>query len=159
MRFEALLACVLMAAPSAALAQSISRPTLEIVAAGQPSPVASVHEDAAEFWLQQLTLSALYRDAITTASVDEWAEQLAARSRLHLVYPTTATLAAPGRRVLEIDEVLVPLTRTYPDYVFVRHGDQVLRLAKYDPWVFRKLMTEAEPALAASLPVVERGLF
>jgi hypothetical protein len=56
--------------------------------------------------------------------------------------------------------VLVPLpSDRYPNYVFIKRGQQVQRLAKYDAWVLRKLLSEAGLPVYEGLSGVERALF
>jgi hypothetical protein len=115
---------------------------------------------SAKFWLQQLMLSALYRDVVQDSSLDEWQQQMKVQTRVYCRYSSQATLAIPERRTLVFDEVLLPLpSGGYPSYVFVRQGRSVLRLAKYDPWVFHKLVSEAALPGYESLSRVERALF
>jgi hypothetical protein len=65
-------------------------------------------------------------------------------SGIHCTYPTMATLAIPERRTLTFDEALVSVTCGYPDFVFIRRGAHVLRLGKYDPWVFSSWFLKPE---------------
>lgn len=124
---------------------------LEIISAGQPLRPSAEQELSVKFWLQQLILSALYRHVVHESDLSAWHEHVAARSRIHCRYPSPAALAIPERQTVTFDEVLLPLdTGTYPSDIYVKRGDAVLRLAKYDPWVFHKLVLEA------GLPVNER---
>ena len=110
--------------------------------------------------MPQLALSALYRDVVQDSSTEEWQKALASPSRIHCWYDTTAMLALPERRTLVFDEILLPLSGDrYPAYLYVRRGEHVLRLAKYDPWVLHKLVSESGLSLYPQLANVERGLF
>jgi hypothetical protein len=112
------------------------------------------------FWVQQLILSALYRNVIQDSSPDEWQRQLAASTRIHCRYSSVVALAIPERPTLSFDEALLPLqSDSYPSYIFIKEGQRVQRLAKYDPWVLHKLVVEANLPLYKSLSRVERGLF
>jgi hypothetical protein len=89
-----------------------------------------------KFWLQQLMLSALYRNVVQESSLDE------------------------ERQSLSFDEVILTLPADrYPSYVFIKRGQQIHRLAKYDPWVLRKLLSEAELPVYEGLSGIERALF
>jgi hypothetical protein len=61
--------------------------------------------------------------------------------------------------MLTFEEVLLPLSASlYPDYIYLRQGEHVQRVAKYDPWVIEKLLIEAGlPPPGA--PTVPRALF
>ena len=134
--------------------------TVEVIGSKQLLTRDESQQDALEFWLQQLMLSALYRDVVQDSSVNEWEQQLSAPTRIHCHYSSSATLAIPERKSLSFDEVPVPLpSEQYPDYVFIKRGQQVQRLAKYDPWVLRKLLSEAGLPVYESLSDVERALF
>ncbi|MES2696592.1 MAG: hypothetical protein V4773_24195 [Verrucomicrobiota bacterium] len=133
---------------------------LSIVAAGSVSPGDEAKELSTKFWLQQLVLSALYRNGAQEASPEEWQRGLASPSRIQCRYAASATLALPERQVLIFDEVLLPLSEErYPAYIFIRHGERILSLAKYDPWVLHKVVSEAGLSLYPSLAKVERALF
>ena len=112
-----------------------------------------------KFWLQQLALSALYRDVIAEASAEEWAQAEKSPSKIHCVYPPQSHIAIPERQLLTFEEIVVPFTEEgYPAYIFLKHGGQYLRLAKYDPWILWKLKVEA--GLADEMPgSVPRTLF
>jgi hypothetical protein len=134
--------------------------TLEITSAQRPVPLDESKQLLVKFWFQQLMLSALYRDVVQQSSLDEWQQRLSSQSHLHCRYSAVAILAIPERRTLTFDEALLPLSpEHYPDYIFIKRGQQVLRLAKYDPWVLHKLMSESGLPFYASLSKVERGLF
>jgi hypothetical protein len=132
---------------------------LEVVAAGQSLSFEDSKQLSIRFWLQQLVLSALYRNVLQDSSPKEWQQALDSRSRIHCIYAETATLAIPERRTLIFDEALLPVTGGYPMFVFIKRGSVVLRLAKYDPWVYNKLVSEAGIAPASETPSVPRGLF
>jgi hypothetical protein len=133
----------------------------EVTYSGRTQSLDEATQLSAKFWLQQLMLSALYRDVVQDSSLDEWQQQSKAQSRIYCRYSSQATLAIPERRTLNFDEVLLPLpSGEYPAFVFVRHGRSVLRLAKYDPWVFHKLVSEAAlPGYESLSAGVERALF
>jgi hypothetical protein len=112
------------------------------------------------FWVQQLMLSALYRNGVQNSSTDEWQRQLAAPTRIHCRYSSVVALAIPERPTLSFDEALLPLqSDSYPIYIFIKQGQRVQRLAKYDPWVLHKLVVEANLPFYENLSRVERGLF
>jgi hypothetical protein len=99
---------------------------------------------AVKFWLQQLVLSALYRDVVLESSLDEWQRQVNVLPRISCDYPLETRIAIPERRTLEFEQVLLPLAGGgYPAFIYLRQGSLVLRLAKYDPWVLQKLMVES----------------
>jgi hypothetical protein len=99
---------------------------------------------AVKFWLQQLVLSALYRDVVLESSLDEWQRQVDVLPRISCEYPLDTKIAIPEKRTLEFEQVLLPLAGGgYPAFIYLRQGDRVLRLAKYDPWVLQKLMVES----------------
>jgi hypothetical protein len=156
MRARILLVSTLLLTSLLAQAGQQSSGRLEVVIAGRELSFDESKELSIKFWLQQLMLSALYRDVIQNSSREEWTRQLFSQSRIHCTYPTMATLAIPERRTLTFDEALVSVTGGYPDFVFIRRGAHVLRLGKYDPWVFHKLVSEAG---MSAPPAVERGLF
>lgn len=131
---------------TAALAQDVDRNVgvLEVISADQALRLNADQELSIKFWLQQLMLSALYRNVVLKSDLAAWREQITAEPRIHCSYPFPTSLAIPERQTVTFDEVLLPLdTGTYPDYIYVKRGDVVLRLAKYDPWVFHKLIFEA----------------
>lgn len=156
-----LLLLVLTCAATAAEEKSNTTPPgLAVVTAGRASAVDEVKAHTITFWLHQLMLSALYRTAVQEGSTADWELGVAASQRIQYRYATPVTLAWPERQVLVFDEVLLPLpTQRYPDYIYVRRGDRVLRLAKYDPWVLHKLVSEAGFPVYPSLANLERGLF
>jgi hypothetical protein len=135
--------------------------TIEMANAGRVTALDSAEtQPRVQYWLQQLMLSTLVRDVIQASSIAEWQHELLSASRIHLRYGHTVTLAIPERRALTFSEVLLPLPSDhYPDYVYIKRGRQVLRLAKYDPWVLHKLVSEAGLSLYEQLANVERGLF
>jgi hypothetical protein len=114
---------------------------------------------AVKFWLQQLVLSALYRDVVQDSSVSEWTTALRAKATIHCRYPANSLLALPERRTLTFDEILLPVPASgSPAYVYLKHGSTYTRVAKYDPWVLGKLKVEA--GLSTKLePAIARGLF
>lgn len=134
--------------------------TLELVKNEQVVPFDGPKQVTLKFWLQQLMLSALYRDVVEDSSLDEWQQQLSVATRVHCRYSPPANLAIPERQALSFDEVMLPLPADqFPSYVFIKRGDQIHRLAKYDPWVLRKLLSEAGLLLYPGLSGVERALF
>lgn len=145
------------------LGQGLPKPTpaFEVSRDGARQTLDEPGELKVKFWLQQLMLSALYRDVILDSSAEEWQRLLASPSRIHWRFPSTATLAIPERKVLTFDEVLLPIPqgRSYPMDIFVRSGERVLRLAKYDPWVLQKLLCESGLPPIESLSKIERALF
>jgi hypothetical protein len=139
-------------------ASNATRPKLSIV--GTERALDDAKELSIQFWLPQLVLSALYRNLVQEASVDEWQQALTSTSRIQCRYPAPATLALPERPVLVFDEILLPLSaERYPAYIYLRHGERFLRVAKYDPWVLHKLVSESGFSLYPKLASVERGLF
>lgn len=133
---------------------------LSIAAAGRVSQVDEAKELSTKFWLQQLMLTALYRNVVQDASMEEWQRGLAAPFQIQCRYATPATLALPERQVMVFEEVLLPLPEErYPPYIFIRQGSRVLRLAKYDPWVLHKLVSVAGLSLYPALANIERDLF
>lgn len=65
-----------------------------------------------------------------------------------------------GFEPLVFDEEFQPLPANgYPDFILVRRGEQIRRLAKFDPWVLQKLVSEAGLSLDTDLAKVPRGLF
>jgi hypothetical protein len=132
---------------------------LEVKTASQAVSLDSPKELTAKFWLQQLVLSALYRDVVQDSTVSEWATALQAEATIHCRYPANSLLAIPERRTLTFDEILLPVpTSGWPAYVYLKHGSTYTRVAKYDPWVLEKLKVEA--GLSTTLePTVSRGLF
>jgi hypothetical protein len=134
--------------------------TLEVTNAGHVQSLDASKQDLVRFWFQQLMLSALYRDVVQDSSPDEWQKRLSSQSRIYCHYSSVATLAIPERRTLTFDEALLPLpSEDYPDYIFIKRGEHVVRLAKYDPWVLHKLVAESGFSLYERLSTVERGLF
>ena len=126
---------------------------LSVVApGGGETKLAEGKDLTVKFWLQQLVLSALYRDVVEKSSVDEWQRQVDALPRISCAYPLNSQIAIPERQALTFEQVLLPLSGgDYPAYIYLRQGDQVLRLAKYDAWVFQKLMVESGLAPSAKL--------
>jgi len=137
-----------------------TKPELTIVSAeGQASSLGEARDRTARFWLQQLVLSALYRDVVYDSNVGDWEQALQVRPRIQCRYASETFVAIPERRTLEFEEVLVPMPALgFPDYIYLKHGTSVLRLGKYDPWVFEKLKIEAGLSLEET-PKVPRWLF
>lgn len=128
-------------------------------AAGQIVALDSQQELAVKFWLQQLALSALYRNVVQKSSADEWTSALQSGAAILCHYPASSMIALPERSTLTFDEILVPVPAMgAPPYAYLRHGASYRRLAKYDPWVLEKLKLEA--TLSTKLePAIARGLF
>lgn len=131
--------------------------TLQATTAGQNWQFDQDKERVVKFWLHKLLLSALYQDLITDSTLQEWQQQAAVPTRLYCRYSSRATLALPERPTLLFDEVLVPVQSISPRFLYVRRDDRVVRLAKYDPWVYVKLATEAGIPVDPSWLAVERG--
>lgn len=132
---------------------------IEIRTAGQEVSLDSPKQLAVKFWLQQLVLSALYRDVVQTSTASEWAAAAAAETIVHGRYPVDSLLAIPERQTLTFDEILMPMPASgSPAYIYLKHGSTYTRVAKFDPWVLGKLKVEA--GLSAKLePTLARGLF
>jgi hypothetical protein len=97
-----------------------------------------------KFWLQQLVLSALYRNVVQESSLDEWERHVNVVPRISGEYPPGTKLAIPEKQTLEFEQLLLPLPGARsPDYIYLRQGTRVLRVAKYDPWVLQKLLVES----------------
>jgi hypothetical protein len=78
------------------------------------------------------------------SSLEEWQRQVNVVPRISCEYPFDTKIAIPERRTLVFEQVLLPLAGGgYPDFIYLRQGDIVLRLAKYDPWVLQKLKVES----------------
>jgi hypothetical protein len=133
--------------------------TLQVTTAGQISQFDLDKERVVKFWLHKLLLSALYQDLITDSTLQEWQQQAAVPTRLYCRYSSRATLALPERPTLLFDEVLIPVQSISPRFLYVKRDDTVLRLAKYDPWVYVKLATEAGIPVHPSWLAVERGFW
>jgi len=159
MRAKVLLICTLFFAFSSARADSQAVGKLEVAVAGKVQGFDEPKQLAIKFWFHQLMLSALYRDVVLDSSLEEWQRQLSLQSRIHCTYPTLATLAIPERQVLTFDEALMPVTQGYPEFVYIKHGSQVMKLGKYDPWVFQKLVSESGVLPPSTNPRIERALF
>ena len=163
MRMALSLAVVTIALSGPVVAQDLPNPTpiFEVSSAGARQALDEARELKVKFWLQQLMLSALYGDAIFASSAEEWQRLRWSPSRIHWRFPSTQTLAIPERRVLTFEQVLLPFPpgRHYPADIFIRTGDSVLRLTKYDPWVLQKLISESGLPPIDSLSNIERALF
>jgi hypothetical protein len=159
MRAKILLICTLFFAFSLARADSQAVGKLEVAVAGQVQKLDEPKQLLIKFWFHQLMLSALYRDVVYDSSLEEWRRQLSLQSRIHCTYPTLATLAIPERQILTFDEALMSATKDYPEFVYVRRGSQVMKLGKYDPWVFHKLLSETGILRPSMNPPIERALF
>lgn len=157
MKLTFLMLLLIATAPIEASANERAR--LEVKTAGHLVSLDSPKDLAVKFWLQQLVLSALYRDVVQDSTVNEWTTAWQAEATIHCRYPAHSLLAMPERQTLTFDEILLPVPASgWPTYVYLKHGATYTRVAKYDPWVFGKLMVEA--GLSAKLePTVARGLF
>jgi hypothetical protein len=153
---KSLFAVVVMAFAVPAFAE----PTLQVVSENQVISIGAGKDRGITFWLQQLMLSALYRNVVQDSSLEEWQRNLSAPTRIHCRYSSLATLAIPERQALSFEEVLLPMpSERFPDYIFIKHGSKVLRLAKYDPWVLYKLDSESGLSRYERLSAVERTSF
>jgi hypothetical protein len=162
MKAPVLLSIVLLAiaAPAHSQDNPQSGGRLEVTSVGKVLSLDDERQEDVKFWLQQLMLSALYHGVIEESSLGEWQQRLASHSRIHCVYGATATLAIPERSKLTFDEALMSTAgRGYPDFIFIKHGEHVLKLAKYDPWVLQKLVTEARLPPYPGLSGVQRQRF
>ncbi len=45
--------------------------------------------------------------------------------------------------MLSFDEVLMPIRSHRPDFIYLKRDNGVVRLAKYNAWVYVRLVTEA----------------
>ena len=155
-----ILIAVLGLAGQAFAQESQHSPVLEVVSTNKLMSFDATKELSLKFWLQQLMLSALYRNVVQDSSMDEWQAQLSTPTRLRCRYPSVATLAIPERQALNFEEALLPLpSDRYPEHIFIKRGQRIQRLAKYDPWVLHKLVSDAGISLYENLATVERGLF
>lgn len=141
---------------SAASADETSR--LEVMTAGHSVSLDATKDLEVKFWLQQLVLSALYRDVVQDSTASEWKTALQTDANIHCHYPANSSLAIPERRTLIFDEILLPVPVSgSPAFVYLKHGSTYTRVAKFDPWVLGKL--EVEAGLSSREPTVPRGLF
>ena len=77
-------------------------------AAGQSVALDFRKESLVKFWLQQLVLSALYRDVIQDSTVSEWTTALNSDAFILCHYPANSMLALPERSALTFDQILFP---------------------------------------------------
>jgi len=148
---------LLTIAPIPASADESAR--LEVKTAGQSVSLDPSKDVAVKFWLQQLVLSALYRDVVQDSTASEWATALKAKAIIHCRYPANSLLAIPERRTLTFDEILLPVPASgSPAYVYLKHGSTYTRVAKYDPWVLGKIKIDAGLSTKFE-PAITRGLF
>ncbi len=140
-----------------------TEPKLQVTIARQTQPVEGWNDEKrgrVRFWFQELIMSAVYRGVVLESSDNEWRKRLTSDSSIYCRYAEGNTIAVPERPALVFEEALLPLSsERYPDFIFVKHEGHVLRLAKYDPWVLYKLVSEAGFSLYGSLSSVKRGLF
>lgn len=89
MKMSTFAVSVLVAAASVAHSQdnAHSLGKLEVVSSGRVLSLDDEHKERVKFWLQQLMLSALYRDVIQDSSLEEWQPGLASQSRINRVDP------------------------------------------------------------------------
>ena len=160
MRTSLALLIISVVLSSPAFGQS-STSSVEVTSAGSPRTLDDSSERKVKFWLQQLIVSALYRNVILDSTAEEWQRLLASPSQVLWRFSSPTMLAIPERRVLEFHEVLLPFAegRRYPADIFLRHGGKFIRLTKYDPWVLQKLIGEVELPPKESLDGVPRALF
>lgn len=134
--------------------------TLTVTTSGWNTESSNDSKDlAARFWLQQLALSALYRNDVGSASAADWERAANFPSRIHCSYPANTHIALPERQLLTFEEIVVPIPEQgYPDFIYLKHGESYSRLAKYDPWLFWKLKLEV--GIADKIPeTIARALF
>jgi hypothetical protein len=134
--------------------------TLTVTTSGRNAESFSDSKDlAVKFWLQQLALSALYRNDVEGASSADWERAANSSSKIHCLYPANTHIALPERQLLTFEEIVAPIPeKGYPDFIYIRHGESFSRLAKYDPWLFWKLKVEV--GIADKVPeTIARALF
>ena len=149
---------VMMLSPSSFSQDASNDGTLEVTTAGQAQFFDRDKEESIKFWLHKLMLSALYQDQlITDSTLREWQREVTAQTRLYCRYSSRATLAMPERRTLLFDEVLLPIHSNAPDFIYIKRGETVMRLTKYNAWVYVKLATEAGLPVHPTWLNVERG--
>jgi hypothetical protein len=144
------------------LANADESPTSTVTftaADGQTKTFTGSKDLAVKFWLQQLAVSALYRNDLESATSSEWDRAVSSPSKIRGVYPAESHIALPERHLVTFEEIVVAITgREWPDFIYLRDGDHYSRLAKYDPWVFWKLKVEL--GLADKIPeTLPRALF
>ena len=133
---------------------------IEVYRTGDVVSIDAEKEVTLKFWFQQLMLSALYRNVVQDTTLAEWQRGASSPTRIHCRYGATVSLAVPERPSLSFEEVLLPLPfDRYPDFILIRRGDRVQRLAKYDQWLLHKLVSKAEITFYENLSQVERTLF
>lgn len=156
---KSVLLALLLVASASIEASAREGVQLEVKTAGQSVSLNAPEDLAVRFWLQQLVLSALYRNVVQDSTAIEWSDALKAETTILCRYPANSLLAIPERPTLTFDEILLPLPAGgSPAYVYLKHGSSYTRVAKFDPWVLGKLKVEA--GLLAKLdPTVDRGLF
>ena len=134
--------------------------TLTVTISGRAVESLAERKDlAVKFWLQQLALSALYRNNFSGASSADWERATNSPTKIHCSYPSNTYIALPERQLLAFEEIVVPIPdHGHPDFIYVRHGESFSRLAKYDPWLYWKLKVEVE--IADKIPeTIDRALF
>ena len=89
-----------------------------VTASGSETELTESKDLTVKFWLQQLVLSALYRNVVQDSSVEEWERQVNAVPRISCGYPANTKIAIPERQMLTFEHLLVPLTGgDYPAYM------------------------------------------
>jgi hypothetical protein len=134
--------------------------TLTVTTSGRTAESLTDSKDlAVKFWIQQLALSALYRNNFIAASSQDWEAATKSPSKIHCLYPANTRIALPERELLTFEEILVPIPESgYPDFIYVKHGESFSRLAKYDPWIYWRLKVEI--GVADKIPeTMARALF
>jgi hypothetical protein len=153
-----LLVSAMLGGLSAAGERAGSTLIVTISGRGAESP-AEPKDLTVKFWLQQLALSALYRNNFSGASSTDWERATSSPSNIHCLYPPNTHIALPERQLLAFEEIVVPMPEDgYPDFIYVKHGESFSRLAKYDPWLYWKLKVEV--GIADKIPeTIGRALF
>src|SRR5690349_15870631 len=104
--------------------------TLTVTTAGQTAGSFVESKDlAVKFWLQQLALSALYRNVVDTASSADWERAMNSPYKIHCLYPANTHIGLPERQLLTFDEIVAPIPETgFPAFIYLKHGESFLRL-------------------------------
>jgi hypothetical protein len=134
--------------------------TLTVTVSGRAAESLAEPKDlTVKFWLQQLALSALYRNNFSGAGSADWERATNTPSNIHCSYPSNTHIALPERQLLAFEQIVVPIPEDgYPNFIYVKHGESVSRLASYDPWLYWKLKVEV--GIADKIPeTVARALF
>ena len=134
--------------------------TLTVTISGQTAETLAEPKDLrVKFWLQQLALSALYRNNFNAASSADWERATNSPSKIHCSYPPNTHIAIPERQLLAFEEIVVPIPeKGYPAFMYVKHGESFSRLASYDPWLYWQLKVEV--GIVDKIPeTIARALF